>query len=161
MNSHASQLASRLKCQAGMALVEFTLVAPLFLLLVYGMFDFGRVFNYWNDATQLSHEGARFAAVDKIPDPDSATLSDWLRARADTTELRDGSASVTGPIDVCLRFPEGNSNVGSSVTVQVSFTYTFMSFLGLDVASKEITQESTMRIERPIKTLAGEPICPA
>lgn len=159
MNSHASQIASRLKCQAGAALVEFALVVPVFLLLLLGMFDFGKVFNYWNDATHLSHEGARFAAVDKIPDPDSPTLADWLRARADTTELRDGSTSVTGPIDVCLRFPEGNSDVGSPVTVQVKFTYEFMSYLGVGLP-KEITQESTMRIERPIKNLADEPICP-
>ena len=161
MNSHASQIASRLKSQSGAALVEFALVAPLFLLLLFGMLDTGKAFNYWNDATHLSHEGARFAAVDKIPNPElNATLADWLRGRADTAELRDGSASVTGPIDVCFRF-EPDMNVGSAVTVRVSFTYEFMSVLDLDVAQKEMTQESTMRIERPIKNLVDEPICPA
>ena len=39
--------------ERGVALVEFALVAPILLVLLFGMLDFGRVFNYWIDATHL------------------------------------------------------------------------------------------------------------
>src|SRR6266550_4310535 len=52
----------------GVALVEFALVLPLILLLLLGMIDFGKAFNYWNDETHLANEAARFAAVNNSPD---------------------------------------------------------------------------------------------
>ena len=52
----------------GAALVEFVLVLPLLLLLLIGMLDLGKAFNYWIDETHLANEGARYAAVNKNPD---------------------------------------------------------------------------------------------
>ena len=48
--------------ERGVALVEFALVAPILLVLLFGMLDFGRVFNYWIDATHLANEGAGVGA---------------------------------------------------------------------------------------------------
>ena len=63
--------------QEGAALVEFALVLPLLLLLLLGMLEFGRVFNYWIDETHLANAAARWAAVDRTPTeaPGSATPS--------------------------------------------------------------------------------------
>lgn len=155
MNSHATQVTRRLRSQAGAALVEFALVAPIFLLLLLGMFDFGKVFNYWIDTTQLSHEGVRFAAVDKNPGP-GATLADSIRMRADTDELKNGSASVSAPMKVCIDFPDGDSDVGSAVRVRIEFTYQFMGYLAdSGLTTKTLTQEATMRIERPMNDVAA------
>ena len=54
--------------------MEFALVLPLLLLLVFGMLDFGKAYNYWNDATHLTAEGARYAAVNRKPDPANAAV---------------------------------------------------------------------------------------
>ena len=70
---HVATSTSQLQSQRGAVAVEFALVVPLFLLLLLGMFDFGKAFNYWIDGTHLSHEGVRFAAVGKNPGP-GATL---------------------------------------------------------------------------------------
>jgi hypothetical protein len=54
----------RRKRQAGQTLVEFALVLPIFLLLVFGLIDVGRF--VYTDATlsQAAREGARLAATE-------------------------------------------------------------------------------------------------
>ena len=51
--------------EAGTAVVEFALIVPLLLLIVFGILDFGRALNYLNDSTQLARAGARWAIVNK------------------------------------------------------------------------------------------------
>jgi Flp pilus assembly protein TadG len=144
--------------EGGVALVEFALVLPLLLILLLGMLDFGRAFNYWIDETQISHEAARWAAVNRNPGP-GGTLQQSIRQRSDTVELRDGgSDSIPNPLQVCVSFPAGTSNVGDPVKVTVTTTYNFLSFVGAQtgVTQKQIAASSTMRLEaRPTNLSAG------
>jgi Flp pilus assembly protein TadG len=142
---------SSLHDESGQALVEFALVLPLLVLLLFGMLDFGKAYNYWNDATHLTAEGARFAAVNRKPDPASAqSLQLQLREQADTDELRNGgSAAVAAPAQVCIAFPNGTSAFGDPVRVSMTFTYTFIPLIG-DAAgfmTRTITSTSVMRLE--------------
>jgi hypothetical protein len=136
--------------ESGAALVEFVLALPLLLVLLLGMLDLGKAFNYWIDETHLAHEGARFAAVNKNPGP-GATLQETLKAQADTPELADA-------LEVCISFPGGGAIVGEPVEVRVTSEYTFLEFIAdrLDVTDKTITATSTMRLERtPTNLTAG------
>jgi len=54
---------SRRPRSAGQALVEFALVIPIFLALLMGIFDFGRVVWASNSLASAAREGARFAIV--------------------------------------------------------------------------------------------------
>jgi Flp pilus assembly protein TadG len=131
----------------GVALVEFALVAPLLFLLLFGMLDFGRAFNYWIDSTHLANEGARWAVVNH--NPGSGTLQAYIQGQADTSELRDGgSASVPDPMQVCINFPNG-ATVGQPVVVTASVTYHWLPFLSdrIDVLATSVTGSSTMRLE--------------
>jgi hypothetical protein len=47
----------------GQALVEFALIIPIFLVLLMGIFDFGRVVWAQNSLASAAREGARFAIV--------------------------------------------------------------------------------------------------
>lgn len=47
----------------GAAAVEFALVLPLLLLLIFGLIDFGRALNEQIVLTQAAREGARVAAL--------------------------------------------------------------------------------------------------
>jgi hypothetical protein len=49
--------------QRGTATVEFTIVALLFLLLTFGLVEFGNMFWQYNSAAKAAHLGARLAAV--------------------------------------------------------------------------------------------------
>lgn len=50
--------------ESGASLVEFALLAPLLLLLLLGIVEFGWLFGQLNDVKHGAREGARFAAVD-------------------------------------------------------------------------------------------------
>src|SRR5438270_176049 len=53
--------------ERGTSLVEFALVAPLLLVLLLGIIDFGKVINYWIDDTHLANLAVRYAAVNNNP----------------------------------------------------------------------------------------------
>jgi Flp pilus assembly protein TadG len=140
----------RLRDDSGAALVEFALILPVFALMLFGALDLGKAYNYWIDETQLAHEGARYAAVNKNPDPTAPNLVAAIRNQADTTELRDGStSSVPNALSVCVYLPDGPA-VGNRVRVEVTSTYQFMSFVSakLNVLQKSVVADSTMRLER-------------
>lgn len=49
--------------RTGQALVEFALVLPVFLLLLFGLIDVGRYVYTWNALNQAAREGARYGSV--------------------------------------------------------------------------------------------------
>ncbi len=51
------------------ALVEFAIVLPILLLLVFGVVDFGRALYTANNLTSAVREGARLASAQISPDP--------------------------------------------------------------------------------------------
>jgi hypothetical protein len=146
--------------ESGQALPEFALVLPLLLLLFFGMLDFGKAFNYWIDTTQITAEGARYAAVNRKPDPlDGLSLQEQLRRHGNTGELRDGGTdSVAAPAQVCVEFPNTTFNAGDPVKVKMTFTYHWLPFLGTqieDLTSTTVTSAATMRIEAPATNYAA------
>lgn len=49
--------------ERGQAVVEFAILAPVLILLLLAMVDFGRVFEAWVVTTNAAREGARYAAI--------------------------------------------------------------------------------------------------
>jgi Flp pilus assembly protein TadG len=142
-----------LRDESGVALVEFALVLPLLLLLLFGMLDFGKAFNYWIDETHLANEAARWAVVNN--NPGSGTLQAWVLSQADTPELRNGgTSSVPASAQVCITFPTNSQTgtsgkVGDPVNVTVSVTYNWLPFVGGKISSTNVTivGNSSMRLE--------------
>jgi Flp pilus assembly protein TadG len=138
----------RLADQKGTSLVEFALILPVLALILFGLLDFAKAFNYWNDQTHLAAEGARWAVVNS--NPGSGTLQQYLQQQADTSELR-------GLAVVCVAFPTNpdtgtSMRVGDPVTVTVRSRYTWIPFVssraGLSPTTT-ITGSATMRLEAP------------
>lgn len=110
-------------------MVEFALILPILMVLVFGIFDFGRALNYYIDETHLAATGARWAVVNAAPG--GTTLQDYIKSQVETNELKNGSASVTTPLTVCIGFPNsGSRNPGDPVTVRVYSKYKILSFFG-------------------------------
>jgi hypothetical protein len=51
------------RVEGGQGLAEFAIVLPVFLLVVFGMIDLGRVVWATDDITNAAREGARYASV--------------------------------------------------------------------------------------------------
>ena len=138
--------ALRLWNERGTALVEFALVLPVLMLALFGVLDFGKAFNYWNDQQHLAAEGARWAAVNSSPG--GGSLQSYIQQQADTAELR-------GRARVCISFPSNSDTgtsgqVGDPVTVTVSSTYNWVPFVAQRAnlaPSTTITGSATMRLE--------------
>jgi Flp pilus assembly protein TadG len=135
-------------------LVEFALVAPLLLTLLFGMLDFGFAMNYWTDETHLANEGARWAAVNRNPSSSGQTLQTFIQQQADTSELRNGgTASVPNPVRVCIYLPTNpatasSGNVGDPVKVTLQITYHWLPYLANGgLANAIVSASSEMRLE--------------
>jgi len=143
-----------LRDQRGVALVEFALVLPVLMLILMGIFDFGRALNYWNDTNQLAADGARLAAVGRNPDPvpddpdPKIAFLKYVQGRADTTELFD-------TLKVCAYYgpdfdsgPDGSLRaVGEPVELIVTGTFNFVPLL--DIAPDQaIAGKARMRLEQ-------------
>jgi len=143
------------RTEKGTAVVEFALVLPLFMLLIIGLVDFGKGFNYWIDQTHLANEAARFAVVNRNPGEDAGdTLQEYIRQHANTGELANGgTSSVAEELAVCIEFPEASptdpAKAGDPVTVRVKTTYNWMPFLDANVGFSTVTVNgtATMRLE--------------
>jgi hypothetical protein len=53
--------------QGGQSAVELTLILPLLLVLVFLVFEVGRLFGSWLLVTNAAREGARYGAVQCVP----------------------------------------------------------------------------------------------
>ncbi len=141
------------------ALVEFALVVPLVLVLLFAIVDFGRAINYWIDETHLANEAARYAIVDKNPGASSSqSLQRYIQAQAVTDELRDGTADAEGTVKtadrlrICIDFPgktAATAGVGDPVRVRAEARYTWLQVIGLGVTSTPIRGTAIMRLEAP------------
>ena len=144
--------------ERGQALVEFVLILPIFLVITFGVIEFGKAFNYWIDSTHLANEAVRYAAVNRWPtcpsnDSGNCTqqLREYIRLRANTGEFGGGGTpNVPGkglgpfltapPYDgdtpdrrdgVVICFPAGTSGVGDPVRAIVQTKYTLAVVDGL------------------------------
>lgn len=129
----------------GVVLVEFALLLPLLLLILFGIMSFGLAFNYWIDETHLTREAARYAAVDHNPGPDDSLQASIL-GQSDTADLEGGAT-------LCIDYPPNEDGSGSSgevgdpVRATMSFDHTFIPFLGIGTVT--IQASATMRLEAP------------
>ena len=58
-----SRLLRRSTSERGAAAVEFALVLPVLMLLVFGIIEFGFIFNRWVTVTHAAREGVRVYAL--------------------------------------------------------------------------------------------------
>jgi Flp pilus assembly protein TadG len=133
------------RSESGTAVVEFAVVATLLFLIVFGILDFGRAMNYWNNATQMANEGARWAVVNSNPGGSGQTLQQYVLSQGDTGEIRDPAVSR-----VCVTFPDG-TDIGERVLVTVTMRFGFLPFISAALggaASADLTGKAEMRLEQ-------------
>ncbi len=130
---------TNLRRDDGVAMTEFALILPIFMVIVAGMLGFGRVFFYWIEANHVANETARWAAVDRNPYGPSQSLQQHAADSA-TTEFAQGPGQATVCIDMI------GTELGDPVEVTVSKPFKFVPILG--IGNITIKGSSTMRIER-------------
>lgn len=112
--------------EKGAAIVEFALILPFLLLLVFGIVQFGFIFNGQITLTSAVREGARFSVVgntetdvkQKVIDSSTALLLRVLEDDISVVEEVDANGNetkkvvATGTVDIIMPFLDfftGNS----------------------------------------------------
>ena len=134
--------------EAGQSLVEFAMVLPLFLVLLFALVDFGRAFYSWMVITNAAREGARAGAVQKDwPAMQTAIYDSMCNPYPDSCAVDTTKLTLT---------PTGvNGARGSQVTVQIAYAFSYATPLGDLVAligggalaTPTLSAYSAMRLE--------------
>jgi Flp pilus assembly protein TadG len=115
-------------------MVEFTLVLPVLLVVLFGIIQFGITFNHYVSLTDSVRAGARTAAVSRLAsDPTSTTVS---KVKA-STDLDATKLAVT----VTSTWQHGDD-----VVVTATYPYS-ISLFGLVIASGNLSSTTTERVE--------------
>jgi Flp pilus assembly protein TadG len=135
----------KLKSSDGQTMVEFALVLPLLAVLLFGIIQFGIVFNNYLDLTDATRAGARKAAVSRnTSDPSGpagvATQAVINSAGDITLKSTDVTVQTTGP--------DGVNAWGAGDDVTVTATYPFkIDLFGFVFASGNLHSKTTERVE--------------
>jgi Flp pilus assembly protein TadG len=122
----------------GAAAVEFALLLPLLLLIVFGIIDFGRAINAQITITQAAREGARALSL-----PGGATTYQ-SRATNAAIGLNTGSLTIT-EVHGCL---PGDAANGVDADVKVSYSFSFITPISFFFGStKTLTAEGVIPCE--------------
>jgi TadE-like protein len=91
-----ARFADRARCQRSQSMVEFALVAPLLLVLLFGIVDFGRVIYVYVTINQAVNEGVRTAIRDSPLLPTDADVETAVKRHAVDVSL--ANPCPDGPI---------------------------------------------------------------
>ena len=106
---------------AGQALVEFALVFSLLLILVIGIFEFGRAWNAYQVITDAAREGARNMVVAGVVPATDASVKQVVNTALHAAAL-DSTKDATTLTGL-------GTGTGTTATVRIAYPYGF-SFLG-------------------------------
>lgn len=103
--------------QSGIAAVEFGLLLPVFVLVLFGIVEFGMAFYRQQVLTGAVREGGRMGIVATTPRPSSTQIEAAVNA------YLQGAGFDLGPADVTVTGAGGVS--GSALTVTATYPTSF------------------------------------
>ena len=140
----------RLKLQTGSNIVEFALILPLLLVLVFGIIDFGLALFDKAVITNASREGARAGMVFKVPRLTDAEIEAVVQAYAGSHLVTFGTPNLQTTITrVDVDGLLGDSSSGDTLSVRVNYPYNYlvMNKLIPALGSLNLSSTSVMRYE--------------
>jgi len=126
-------------------MVEFVIILPILLMLVFAIIEFGVLFGRWQTLSNAAREGARTAVVFRSGCNSSAVEAEVRQRVKDYAAplgivLADGDIAVSG---VC-----GSSTTSSTVTVTLPYTFKVLPGFAASVSPTiDLVGNSVMRNE--------------
>ena len=122
----------------GQSHAEFSIVVPIFLILVFGIVDFSMALRAWLTVTNASREGARVLVLGQSCSQVTAQSQNVAKGLSPSVTVTITPSTCTGVS-------------GDSMSVSVSYTYKFVTPLGslakMITGPITMTSTSTMRHE--------------
>jgi Flp pilus assembly protein TadG len=122
----------------GAAAAEFAIVLPVFVLLIVGILEFGRMIMVQQILTNASREGARLACIDGSTESNVQTaVTQFLT-----------NASVSGVTVTCTPSTLSSATPGSQITVQTSVPFDQVSWIASSWFATDVTLSSSCMMRR-------------
>jgi len=125
-----------IKSEKGASAVEFALILPILIILVFGIVQFGIAYNNYIALTHAAREGARLAAVNM----DEIEGIAWFENR-----IKESAPSVSIE-SITLSGQDGN--IGDSVVVTVTGEVLNIEIPLVGSWPVQLTSTATLRIEQ-------------
>jgi Flp pilus assembly protein TadG len=111
-----TSMEDRRRRSRGQSLVEFAIVFPIFILVLFGLIEFSFMLYSQMTVSNAAREAARVSVVD----PDACSIPDLAKATAmaSATGLNTTYLVVNGSVPGCAKAKQGDI-----VTVTVNYTY--------------------------------------
>ena len=126
---------NKIRDERGQTMTEFALVLPILALLLFGVIQFGILFNNYVTITDAVRAGARKAAVSRQSGNAATLCINQVRASAGGLDQTKLTVSCTSPW-----------TRASDVTVTAQYPYQ-INLLGLVLASGQLKSETVERVE--------------
>ena len=136
--------APRLSSERGAELIEMVVVTPLLLLLLFGIIDFGFMFQRYVVLTNAAMEGARVGILPGYSAGDA-------QARATTYAATGGVPGTVNAVATTVNLPGAGGGTWPGVRVTVTHVYNYpyigpiAGLFSRTMASVTLTASSTMR----------------
>jgi Flp pilus assembly protein TadG len=111
MDRRSTGIAAR---ERGAAAVEFALLLPVLLLLVFGIVDFGRALNAQITLTQAAREGVRLAAL----------------GQPNVVSRTQAAATGISPVTVTVTVCQAGAGPAPDAVVKTSYSFSFVTPIG-------------------------------
>ncbi|MFC4737258.1 TadE/TadG family type IV pilus assembly protein [Bacillus daqingensis] len=118
--------------QTGQSLVEFALLLPVFIILVVGIVDFGRVLYTQLELQLVAQESVRLGGLGET----DGAIQTYVANNATRTDGLQVSIS-----------PSGSRAPGTYVTVELTYPEQVLGVLGTASIPYEVRASSTIRVE--------------
>ena len=134
-----------MKSEKGQSLVEFALILPFLILLLFGIVDFARAFHAYLTLDHTGREVARLMSIGSEADViDQKITSTTIGLDTSNNKLK-------------IEYPNGKTNLASGTEAKVILTYTFSfitplvsvldAFFNTKFSEPPISDTTVMRVE--------------
>lgn len=131
----------RIQDERGQTMIEFAIVVPLLLVIVFGIFQFGSLYKDYVTLTDATRVGARKAATSRQSGTPEADVEAAVRNSAPGIDT-----ACAGGAGLCVTVTADAWEHGADVTVKASYPYK-VDLLGFVVASGQLESATTERVE--------------
>lgn len=112
-----------LRSESGASAVEFALLLPVLMMVLFGIIEFGMALYRQSILTNASREGARLGIVLSVPPITNAAVDAKIDAYLTAAGINPGTVTRNTPVLT--------GGTGSNVTVTLTLPYTYVVLPGL------------------------------
>lgn len=130
--------------QKGAAVIEFAIVLPVLVLLLFGTIEFGLLLYNQQVITNASREGARAGIVAQTPRVTPQAISGVVTNYCGGRLITFGDSATAGPY---VSVSSTGTTFGSDLTVLVTYNYNFLVLSNLGFGQQVLRGQTVMRLE--------------